>query len=95
MDQHRRIIVAPVITEKATNLRDRNVYTFKVERRANKVQISQAVEALFEVNVESVRTVSVPRKPKKQGMFSGFKAGWKKAYVTLRQGDSIDLVENV
>ena len=94
MNQFRRILLAPVVTEKATNMRDRNVYTFKVDGRANKIQIGQAVESLFEVSVESVRTVSVPRKPKRHGMFSGFTSGWKKAYVTLRDGDSIDLVES-
>ena len=72
MDHHRRIILAPVITEKATNLRDRNVYTFKVAGRANKVQIGQAIEAVFEVQVEAVRTVSMPRKPKRQGNYLGY-----------------------
>ncbi len=67
MNQFRRILLAPVVTEKATNMRDRNVYTFKVDGRANKVQISQAVESLFNVSVESVRTVSMPRKPKRHG----------------------------
>ena len=91
----RSLIRRPVITEKATALRDGNTYTFQVDPRANKVQIRQAVESIFEVHVESVRTVNMPRKPKRQGFFQGSTAAWKKAYVKLRAGDSIDLIENL
>jgi large subunit ribosomal protein L23 len=91
----RSILRNPVVTEKATILRDGNTYTFRVDPRANKVQIRQAVESVFEVKVESVRTVSVRPKPKRQGQHKGSTAGWKKAYVKLRSGESIDLIENL
>ena len=93
MTNPRAIIHAPVITEKATNLRDRNTYTFKVDPRANKIQVRQAVEVIFDVHVLSVRIVNVRRKPKRQGRFEGSTGSWKKAYITLRAGDSIELVE--
>lgn len=95
MNDHRKIIQEPVITEKATLLREGGKYVFRVDKRANKIQIRQAVEAIFDVHVESVRTVSVPSKPKRQGLFAGRRAGWKKAYVTLRAGDSIEIIENI
>ena len=95
MNAHRAIVKRPIITEKATLLREGNIYTFQVDSKANKIQIRQAIEALFEVRVDSVRTVSVPSKPRRQGMFSGKRAGWKKAYVTLQSGQSIDVLESV
>lgn len=95
MNDHRKTIQEPVITEKATLLREGGKYVFRVDKRANKIQIRQAVEAIFDVHVESVRTVSVPSKPKRQGLFAGRRAGWKKAYVTLRAGDSIEIIENI
>ena len=95
MSNHRSVIVEPIITEKAVMLREANTYTFKVDRRANKIQIEQAVEALFDVQVKSVRTVSVPSKPKRQGLFVGSRSGWKKAYVTLQAGEVIDLIDSV
>ena len=95
MSNHRSIILKPVITEKATILREGNKYAFRVHPKANKVQIRQAVESIFDVSVESVRTVKVPSKPKRQGLYAGRRAGWKKAYVTLKAGDSIEFVENV
>ena len=95
MSDLRRVLESPVITEKATILRDRNTYTFIVDRRANKIQIRQAIESIFEVRVKSVRTLHVARKPKRQGVHQGSTRAWKKAYVTLRSGDSIELVENL
>ena len=95
MSNPRSIILKPVLTEKATNLREGNKYAFRVHPKANKIVIRQAVEDIFSVTVESVRTVTVPRRPKRQGMLQGYRAGWKKAYVTLKSGDSIEVVENV
>jgi large subunit ribosomal protein L23 len=91
---HRSIIVKPVITEKAGALKEASKYVFRVERKANKIEIRRAVEAIFKVHVESVRTVSVPSKPKRQGLHAGQRAGWKKAYVTLRTGETIEAVDN-
>lgn len=95
MNQHRKIIEKPILTEKTNILREGNTYTFKVGRRANKIQIRQAIESLFDVKVKAVRTVAVPSKPRRQGMFQGRRPGWKKAYVTLRQGESIDTLDNI
>ena len=89
----RAIIQEPVITEKASMLREGNKYAFRVHPKANKLQIRQAVESIFSVKVESVRTIKVPSKPKRQGMYLGRRAGWKKAYVTLQAGDSIEFAE--
>ena len=95
MSNPRTVIQEPVITEKATILREGNKYAFRVHAKANKIQIRQAIESIFSVKVESVRTVNVPSKPKRQGLHQGRRAGWKKAYVTLKAGDSIEIVENV
>jgi large subunit ribosomal protein L23 len=95
VSDHRQVIQKPIITEKANALREGNKYVFRVDRKANKIQIRRAVEVIFNVHVVSVRTVSVPGKPKRQGMFPGRIPGWKKAYVTLRAGESIEAVENV
>lgn len=90
------IIVRPVITEKSTEQLDRHhAYTFEVSREANKHQIAQAVEALFNVNVESVRTMNFRGKPRRVGRQIGRRANWKKAVVTLREGDSIEIFEGV
>lgn len=95
MAGERSVLRNPVVTEKATILRDGNTYTFRVDPRANKVQIRQAVESIFDVKVDSVRTLTVHRKPKRQGQFQGSTSAWKKAYVKLRSGESIDLIENL
>ena len=95
MSNPRTIIQEPVITEKATILRESNKYAFRVRSGANKIQIRQAIESIFSVKVESVHTVNVPSKPKRQGLYQGRRAGWKKAYVTLKSGDSIEIVEDI
>ena len=82
------IIVAPLITEKTTLLKEKGrVLAFKVDRRANKVEIRQAVEALFKVKVARVRTQNVTGKNKRVGRFEGKRPDWKKADVTLRAGE--------
>ena len=95
MSNPRLIIQEPVITEKSTILREGNKYAFRVDSKANKIQIRQAIESIFSVKVESVRTVNVPSKPKRQGLLQCRRAGWKKAYVSLKAGDSIEIVENI
>ena len=95
MSNHRSVIRKPIVTEKASILREGNTYAFQVESGSNKVQIRQAIESIFSVHVESVRTVTVPSKPRRQGMHAGKRSGYKKAYVTLRAGDSIDALESV
>jgi large subunit ribosomal protein L23 len=86
-DPH-QVIVAPLITEKSTLLKERKgILAFRVDRRANKVEIRQAVEKLFKVKVASVRTQNVHGKEKRVGRFVGRRPDWKKAYVTLKPGE--------
>ena len=78
------IIIAPVITEKSmAGIADKK-YTFKVAKDANKIQIAEAVEKLFKVDVAKVNTISVRGKEKRMGRYSGYTASWKKAIVTLK-----------
>jgi large subunit ribosomal protein L23 len=90
------IIVKAIITEKGTRMREGgNKYLFEVHRDANKIEIKSAVEEIFEVKVEQVHTQFVLGKFKRLGRFAGRRSNWKKAIVTLKQGDSIDLFEQV
>ncbi|MDR2822731.1 MAG: 50S ribosomal protein L23 [Acholeplasmatales bacterium] len=84
------IIKEPIITQKSDELiRKFNRYTFKVADNANKVEIRNAVEALFKVTVVSVHTLNVVPKPKRKGKYEGFKSGYKKAIVELDKNDKI------
>lgn len=88
------VLKAPHISEKATNNAEKgNTIVFKVALDANKVEIANAVEQLFEVKVDSVRTVIVKGKTKRRGAKVGRRSDWKKAYVTLAEGQSLDFVE--
>ncbi len=90
------VIVRPVITEKATDQLDRNrVYTFEVRRDANKIEIAQAVEKLFNVEVQNVRTMQNRGKARRVGRNVGRRPAWKKALVTLREGHAIEIFEGV
>ena len=90
------IIYRPVVTEKSTIARElANVVTLAVDPRANKRQIRNAVEELFQVNVTSVRTSRMPRKSRRVGRFVGRRPEWKKAIVTLAEGQSIEFFEGV
>ena len=77
------IILKPVITEKATDGISSKRYTFKVATDATKPEIAAAVEEMFDVEVASVNTVSMKKKPKRLGVHSGYTSEWKKAIVTL------------
>jgi len=89
-----QIIRRPLITERGSHLKEgQNKYLFEVARTANKVEIKKAIESLFRVHVTSVNTLSLKGKEKKVGRFSGRTPDWKKAVVTLKQGDSIDFIE--
>lgn len=79
-----------VLTEKANRLRDRNQIVFEVNRDANKVQIKEAVQAMFKVKVEHVNTSVVRGKERRMGRGYEKTQNWKKAVVTLKEGDSID-----
>jgi large subunit ribosomal protein L23 len=89
----RNVIVEPVISEKSYALMAENKYTFRVNDRAHKTQISNAVEQIFGVSVVSVRTSRVRPKPKRRGIHKGKTRGWKKAIVELAPGDQIELFE--
>ncbi len=90
------ILRRPVITEKNTYLMEDGKYTFEVMRDANKIQIAQAVETCFpNVKVVSVNTMQMPGKYRRRGRIVGRVSGWKKAVVTLREGDRIELFEGV
>jgi large subunit ribosomal protein L23 len=87
------IVRKPRITEKATALQEKeNAYTFEVARDANKVEIRQAIEKLFKVKVARVRTVMVKGKPKRVKMHWGLTPDYKKAIVTLAEGQRIDVM---
>ena len=86
------IIKSPVITEKALAAKEesqdsRQLLTFRVDRHATKPEIKSAVETIFQVKVDAVRTVNYMGKIKRRGRYEGRKPSWKKAYVTLKQGE--------
>ncbi len=88
------IVRVPRITEKGSRLKDKsNVLTFEVRRDANKVQVRKAIEGIFKVKVADITTVNVPGKKKRMGMREGRRSDWKKAYVTLKPGEKIDIFE--
>jgi large subunit ribosomal protein L23 len=90
------IVVSPLITEKGTLVNETgNQVLFRVRRDANKDEIRKAVEAHFKVKVEKVRTVNLLGKLRRVGKNIGRRQDWKKAYVTLAEGQRIDFFENV
>ena len=94
------ILIRPVLTEKANNLSEKSGrYTFVVARRANKLEIKSAIEAFYGVDVERVNTLVVPAKAKsrytKAGTISGRRPAYKKAIITVAEGDSIDIFESI
>lgn len=91
------VLLEPVVTEKSTRLKDeKSLLCFRVDLRATKVDIRRAVETIFQVKVESVRTAVFQGKPKRLGKSLGRRANWKKAYVKLRKGEkTIEYFEGV
>lgn len=88
----REVIIRPVITEHSYDVMDNNVYTFEVAKDANKIEIRQAVEAIFGVTVTKVNTLNVKPKPKRvRYQKKGYTRTWKKAMVTLAEGDTIEI----
>ena len=86
------IIQGPHLSEKSHMAAERNQIVFKVRTDANKAEIKQAVEMLFEVEVEGVSVINYQGKRKRHGMTTGRRADWKKAYVRLAEGSSIDFL---
>ncbi len=89
------IIMRPLITEKAQNLTSIGKYAFEVDRRANKLQVKEAVEATFNVRVTAVNTCTMKGKEKRYGRNATKQPDWKKAVVTLAPGEKIELFEGV
>jgi large subunit ribosomal protein L23 len=94
MKEAQKIIRRPLITEKSTQQKEESrQYVFEVHRDANKIEIQSAVERLFKVKVLQVRTTNVLGKVKRLGRRYGKRPDWKKAIVTLKEGDRIDFFE--
>ena len=91
----RDVIIRPVVSEKSYVLAAANRYTFRVHPDAHKTQIRQAVEALFDVHVLDVRTLSVKSKPKRRGNTSGRTIAWRKAIVQVREGETIPIFQGM
>lgn len=92
LSNYRDIIKAPIITEKSRDISStEGKYVFKVDVKANKTQIKQAIEMIFKVKVSSVNTVNVHPKKKRVGRYSGLTNKYKKAIITLAEGNKIDL----
>lgn len=91
----RDIIVKPVITEKSMGAMEENKYTFRVAKKATKIDIKRAIEEVFSVKVEDVKTMIVKGKVKRMGRYQGKTSDWKKAIVTLKDGDKIEIFEGL
>lgn len=94
------IIIKPIVTEKMTQLGDKlNRYGFRVQKSANKIEIKQAVEAMYDVTVNEVNTMIVAPKVKsrstKGGVITGKTSAYKKAVITVKEGDKIDFYSNI
>lgn len=89
------IIIEPIVTEKSNTMRERNKYSFKVDPRANKKQIKRAIEILFDVHPLKCNIINCKRKPRRVRYQPGYTAAWKKAIITLREGEKITIFEGV
>ncbi|MDH5739228.1 MAG: 50S ribosomal protein L23 [Nitrospira sp.] len=90
-----RVLVQPLLTEKITGLREKtNTVGFVVHPEANRVQVKQAIETLLKVKVEKVNLMNVRGKVKRLGRFSGKRSDWKKAFVTLKDGEKLEMYES-
>ncbi len=89
------LVIRPIVTEKATLLLEQNKYVFEVILKATKPEIKAAIESLFDVKVTGVNTIRPPRKKRRVGKFVGYKPHYKRAVVTLAEGDSITLFPEV
>ncbi len=93
---HYQVIKRPILTEKSGFLADElNRYTFEIDRRATKQMVREAVERIFEVEVVRVNIINMPSKTRRMGRHTGETSEWKKAIVTLADGDTISFFEGV
>ena len=89
------VLIRPLLTEKITAIREiKNSVAFAVDRRATRVDVRHAVEKVFSVKVSSVNVINVRGKKKRQGRYLGKRADWRKALVTLKEGEKIELYES-
>lgn len=95
MKSAKDIIIKPIVSEKTYDLIEHNRYTFKVHLDAEKIEIRKAIEEMFGVKVLRVNTMNMKGKPKRLGRFEGRRSNWKKAIVTLRDGDRIEFFESM
>ena len=96
MKDHYTVLKKPLLTEKSNLIKEElNQIVFEVNKKANKIEIEEAVEKLFKVNVIKVRTFTMLGKRKRMGRTEGRTSSWKKAIVTLKEGDRIDFFEGV
>ena len=93
MRDARQVILRPIISEKSFGLMEDGRYTFEVDKRAAKPEISRAVSEIFGVTVKKVNVMNVTGKPRRVRSRAGHTRSWKKAIVTLAEGDSIDFYE--
>ncbi len=87
-----RVLKQPHVTEKATELTKLNQYVFKIWPRTNKIEVKKAIEDLYDVDVEGVKIVQVPRKRRRLGRIQGWRKGYKKAIVKLKKGQKIEVL---
>ena len=84
------ILRRPVITEKGLTIKENeNTLVFQVAKKATKTEIKEAVQSIFKVKVDSVRTANYPGKERRRGRFAGYRPDWKKAYVRLKAGEKM------
>ena len=88
------VIVRPIVSEKSYDMIEHNRYTFEVAKTASKPQIARAVEEIFKVTVTGVNTMNVSGKPRRERFAKGLSRSWKKAVVSLKEGDSIEFFQN-
>jgi large subunit ribosomal protein L23 len=89
-----RVLIEPWVTENTTAMLEINKYVFKIAPKASKKEVKNAIEGLYKVKVTAVNTINIPRKFKVQGRTQGWRTGFKKAIVTLKEGDKIELFES-
>lgn len=88
------VLIAPILSEKSVIIKDaENRYTFRVNPKSNKTEIKKAIETLFKVKVTAVRTANLPGKLHRVGRHEGYRSDWKKAVVTVKAGQKIDMTD--
>jgi len=90
------VLQGPLLTEKGTLLKEKdNKVLFKVSKNANKIEIKNAVESIFKVKVDRITTMNCKGKKKRMGKYEGRRSDWKKAIVTLKEGEKLDFIKGV